>query len=99
MDLFEFSLLITEHLLQKCGTTSLYEYICQHPLVLKGKRRETHYFDWRYNHSISKEDFAAHYAYYMNYFQADMLNKHRSLITGESTPSYLLHRCADTRIS
>jgi hypothetical protein len=32
---------------QKCGTTSMYEYICQHPLVMKGKRRETHYFDWR----------------------------------------------------
>lgn len=34
---------------QKCGTTSLYEYIHQHPLVIRGKVRETHMFDWRYN--------------------------------------------------
>jgi hypothetical protein len=28
----------------------------------------------------------------MNFFYGDALNKHRSLVTGESTPSYLLHR-------
>jgi hypothetical protein len=31
---------------QKSGTTSLYEYLMQLPLLLRGKRRETHYFDW-----------------------------------------------------
>lgn len=30
----------------------MYEYICQHALVVKGKRRETHYFDWRFNKSL-----------------------------------------------
>mmetsp|Transcript_18342 Transcript_18342/g.18429 ORF Transcript_18342/g.18429 Transcript_18342/m.18429 type:complete len:366 (+) Transcript_18342:27-1124(+) len=38
---------------QKSGTTSLYELICQHPLVLRGKRRETHFFDWRWNTSLT----------------------------------------------
>eukprot|EP01034_Spumella_vulgaris_P031548 gene31548-38965_t len=78
---------------QKCGTTSLYEFISQHPLVLKGKRRETHYFDWRFNHDIefSVENAKKQYDYYMNYYQLSVLNKHKSLITGESTPSYLLH--------
>jgi hypothetical protein len=33
---------------QKCGTTSMYEYLTQHPLVLRARRRETHYFDWRW---------------------------------------------------
>ncbi len=41
---------------QKCGTTSMYEYICQHPLVVKPKRRETHYFDWRCAERESGED-------------------------------------------
>ena len=48
---------------QKCGTTSLYEYICQHPLVLRGKRRETHYFDWRWNEKLPAEDAEAHLNY------------------------------------
>lgn len=78
--------------LQKCGTTSMYEYLCQHPLVVRGKRRETHYFDWRYNNTIAASDAAAHLKYYMNFYHAEALEKHISLITGESTPSYLLHR-------
>ncbi|KAJ1416801.1 hypothetical protein B484DRAFT_334437 [Ochromonadaceae sp. CCMP2298] len=77
---------------QKCGTTSMYEYLCQHPLVARGRRRETHYFDWRYNHKIADSDAAAHHAYYLNFFYADELAKHVSIVTGESTPSYLLHR-------
>lgn len=59
--------------------------------MVKGKRRETHYFDWRYNHDLG-DDTAAHYKYYMNFYQREVLSKHKSLITGESTPSYLLHR-------
>ena len=31
----------------------MYEYICQHALVAKGKRRETHYFDWRFNKQLA----------------------------------------------
>lgn len=31
---------------QKCGTTLLYECLNQHPLVNRGRRRETHFFDW-----------------------------------------------------
>ena len=70
----------------------MYEYLCQHPLVVRGKRRETHYFDWRYNNKISDSDAKGQLNYYMNYFHAEALEKHISLITGESTPSYLLHR-------
>ena len=31
----------------KCGTTSLYEYINNHPKCVKAKSKETHYFDWK----------------------------------------------------
>jgi hypothetical protein len=94
----------------------MYEYLCQHPLVTRGKRRETHYFDWRFNHqlgALTDDDdgsaggadgsaaaataprattAAAHLKYYMNFFHAEALEKHASLVTGESTPSYLFHR-------
>lgn len=76
---------------QKCGTTSLYEYLCQHTLILRGKRRETHYFDWRWDKSVKHDDWNAHHEKYMEYFDAQSLYKYPSLITGESTPSYLLH--------
>ena len=33
---------------QKAGTTSMYEYLMMHPLCVSGKRRETHFFDWRW---------------------------------------------------
>lgn len=74
---------------QKCGTTSLYEYLCHHPLVVPGGRRETHFFDWRWNQELttveSQRDF------YMNFFDKSTIDKNPSLMTGESTPSYLLH--------
>lgn len=95
---------------QKCGTTSLFEYMAQHPLVVKGKRRETHYFDWRWNSKLETPE--AHLNFCkcvgvrcsarfltftvmsflvdMNFFHSD-LDKYPSLMTGESTPSYLLH--------
>ena len=82
---------------QKCGTTSVYEYLCSHPLVIKGKRRETHYFDWRWNRELAAPGAAgdaaslAHHNYYLNFFEQEALKKHPSLQTGESTPSYLLH--------
>lgn len=45
---------------QKCGTTSLYEYLSQHPHALKGKRREPHFFDWAWNaalqHQVTPEE-------------------------------------------
>jgi hypothetical protein len=96
---------------QKCGTTSLYEYISQHPLVLKGKRRETHFFDWRWNAQMvtpkAQREYCQPFTSFppsfpkllltgssadLNFFHADALRKHPSIITGESTPSYLLHR-------
>jgi hypothetical protein len=45
---------------QKCGTTSLYDYLSQHPLAMKGQRREPHFFDWAWDaafkHTLSVED-------------------------------------------
>lgn len=40
---------------QKCGTTSLYEYLGQHPQVLRGNRREPHFFDWVWQSAVRHE--------------------------------------------
>lgn len=39
---------------QKCGTTLLYECLNQHPLVIKGRKRETHFFDWAWQPQLEK---------------------------------------------
>ena len=39
---------------QKCGTTLLYECLNQHPLVARGRRRETHFFDWAWPAAAGK---------------------------------------------
>ena len=84
---------------QKCGTTSLYEYLMSHPLCTKGAQRETHYFDWRWGGrtqedkdalDLKENDIEGHRAQYQSYFSA-LLTKYSSILTGESTPSYLLH--------
>jgi hypothetical protein len=74
---------------QKCGTTSLYEILMQHPLAIKGGRRETHFFDWRWQHQLTTVD--AQLDFYHKFYKTNALAEHPSLFTGESTPSYLLH--------
>ncbi|MCB9758958.1 MAG: sulfotransferase [Alphaproteobacteria bacterium] len=72
---------------QKCGTTSLFNYLHQHPLSCRGRLRETHFFDWRWPRAGSD---AERLERYRALFDAERLHRHPSLLTGESTPSYLL---------
>ncbi|GMH56266.1 hypothetical protein TL16_g02095 [Triparma laevis f. inornata] len=74
---------------QKAGTTSMYEYICQHPWGVKGRRRETHFFDWRWVEGF--KSVVKLREVYMKYFYYEDLKSHPSCLTGDSTPSYLLH--------
>uniref|UniRef100_M4BDP3 Aspartyl/asparaginy/proline hydroxylase domain-containing protein n=1 Tax=Hyaloperonospora arabidopsidis (strain Emoy2) TaxID=559515 RepID=M4BDP3_HYAAE len=80
---------------QKAGTTSLYDYILQHDLVWPAKRKETHYFDWRWNQKLldpsTPEGAKQHLRYYEDtYFERKILYRYPSLMTGEATPSYVL---------
>jgi len=73
---------------QKSGTTSLYEYLNQHPLIIRPKRRETHCLDWRFSDSNNVEEQRKHC---LSFYYHEELQKHPSLLTGDSTPSYILH--------
>jgi hypothetical protein len=57
--------------------------------VIRGVRRETHCFDWRWNKDL--KTIKEQKEYYMKFFNGEALFKYPSLLTGESTPSYLLH--------
>lgn len=62
---------------QKCGTTSLYNYLTKHPQILKARIKEIHFFNMNYNMSLK---------YYKSFFP---LNINKNFITGEATPDYL----------
>jgi len=80
----------------KCGTTSLYAWLCDHPRVEKARMKEIHYFsfyhyrgdDW-YRHFFPSErerrSFAAQHG--------------RPFITGEASPSYMLDPLAPPRMA
>ena len=76
---------------QRGGTTSLYEYLIQHPLIMPAQRKEVHYFDiaYRYGEPWYRAQFALK--------ARRWLPGKRRLITGEASPYYLLHPLAPVR--
>jgi hypothetical protein len=75
---------------QRCGTTSLYKYLAQHPQFRSATLRTkgVHFFDTRYDKGLSW--YRAHFptTAYRAYFRA----RHGAdLVTGEASPYYLFH--------
>ncbi|NJK38279.1 MAG: tetratricopeptide repeat protein [Oscillatoriales cyanobacterium RM1_1_9] len=64
---------------QKSGTTSLYQYICQHPQVVAPLQKEIDFFIWQFHHGLD---------WYLAHFPA--ISAEAALITGEASPSYIL---------
>ena len=75
----------------KAGTTFLYNCLVQHPLVAKARRKEPHFFDWRWPSELDARSVEEQRAAYMEYFEHELLQHHTSIVTGEATPSYLLY--------
>ena len=75
---------------QKSGTTAVYEYLHQHPLVLRGARRESHALDWRWEAKATSVEQKRRFAI-GRFFDVAKLEANPSLLSGDSTPSYLLH--------
>ena len=69
----------------KGGTTSLLDYINQHPDSQVSREKEVNYFTYHYNRSKF---------YYRSFFPLKKSNK----ITGEATPYYFVHPEAPSRI-
>jgi hypothetical protein len=69
---------------QKCGTTSLYDYMVQHPQVLPAWEKEVHYFDL--NYARGERWYRSHFAK-----ASALTGESGERITGEATPYYLFH--------
>jgi hypothetical protein len=68
----------------KCGTTSLFQYLCGHPNLKRPTRKEIHYFD---------ENFRRGVAWYRRHFPVVQSPD----ITGEATTAYLFAKEAPAR--
>jgi hypothetical protein len=82
---------------QRCGTTSMYRTLSQHPAILKAVfHKGVHYFDTGYDHDL---------AWYRGHFplRARAAAARRATgdtpLTFESSPYYLFHPLAGARIS
>ena len=79
----------------KAGTHSLYEYLNQHPSIIRGVGKEIHYFDKNFSRGIK---------WYKSFFptkrKKSKLEEKRKgkCLTGESTPRYLFHHHAPKRV-
>lgn len=63
---------------QKCGTTSLFNYLIQHPAIVPPMQKEIKYFDL--NSSRNAHWYKAHFP---------LREEKNNLITGEATPDYI----------
>ena len=75
---------------QRCGTSSLYSYLIEHPQIAPATRKELHYFDLNY---------AAGDEWYRSQFPQfpDTPFDGRLTVTGEASPYYLFHPMAAER--
>jgi hypothetical protein len=82
---------------QRCGTTSMYRTLSQHPAVLKAVRHKgVHYFDTQYDKGLSW--YRAHFPLQRT---ADAVEQELGVrpLTFESSPYYMFHPLAAERIA
>lgn len=72
---------------QKCGTSSLFYYLLQHPELALPEKKEIHFFDAKHQNGIG---------WYEDHFSH---KKKADKQTGEATPYYLFHPLVPQRIA
>jgi len=80
---------------QKSGTTSLYNYINEHPNAIAPRKREVHFFDG------GLDDSEDNYGKGLGWYRSHFPYKFRVIgnrITGECSPLYLFHPLCPERI-
>jgi hypothetical protein len=72
---------------QKCGTTSLFYYLSQHPDLNMPKEKEIHFFDLQYDKGVD---------WYYSLFAKKPFMK--TWLSGEASPYYLFHPLVPERV-
>jgi hypothetical protein len=81
---------------QRCGTTSLYNYLIEHPGIVPASTKEVHFFDYNF-----KRPFFWYRAQFPSYLHKFYIERVRDLefVTGEATPYYLFHPLSPRRVA
>jgi len=72
---------------QRCGTTSLYTYLAQHPQILTPIKKEMDFFSWHFDRGID---------WYLAHFPP--MPSGEQFLTGEASPSYFDSREGPERL-
>lgn len=81
---------------QRCGTTSLYNYLTKHPHVVSSYKKEVHFFDVNFKNGIGW--YRAHFFPSFSYkYYVKQISK-QDIVTGEASPYYIFHPHAPKRI-
>ena len=80
---------------QKCATTSLYDYLIQHPNISSATEKEIHFFDSNYDVGIT---------WYRSFFPTIFSKqfskiKKKKFVTGEASPMYIFNQIVPKRMS
>jgi hypothetical protein len=81
---------------QRCGTTSLYNYLVGHPGVVPAFKKETLYFSNYFGKGVTW--YRAHFPLACHKYYVGHL-RHRDFVTGEASPYYIFHPRAASRAS
>ena len=81
---------------QKGGTTSLYNYLIQHPHIAPALEKELRFFDYKFHKGLAW--YQAHFPL-IAYARFVQQVYQRALITGEASPNYLFDPRAPQRVA
>lgn len=79
---------------QKCGTTSLYSYLGQHPSVLRATPKEVHFFDERFHRGLNW--YRAHFPMATSRLLINLRGD--ACLVGEASPYYMFHPLVPLRV-
>jgi hypothetical protein len=80
----------------RAGTTSLYNYLIEHPNIGPAAKKEVHFFDYHYQKGMSW--YRGHFPYSMRKYYEENIRK-LDFITGEASPYYMYHPYAPERVA
>lgn len=81
---------------QKCGTTSLFNYLSQHPNILPSVIKQVRYYDGGLDPAVDNYELGLDW--YRSFFPRKEELVQGRAITGEASPMYLFHPLAAERI-
>lgn len=79
----------------RAGTTSLYNYLIEHPNIAPASRKEVHFFDYNFQKGMAW--YRGQFPYSIQKYFVESIQK-KDFITGEASPYYIFHPNAGKRL-